>query len=101
MVDEIFEVFEDLFERRKKKKDKDKSHKGKTGDVAPAPAKAPAAPPIFCTGCGARNEGSARFCMECGDLLPAPGEELRCIGCNSVVPLKAKFCPRCGSKVAV
>ena len=98
MVDEIFEVFEDLFERRKKKKDK----KGNGADVArPAELKAPAAPPIFCTGCGARNEGSARFCLECGDLLPSPGAEMRCIGCNAVVPLKARFCPSCGSKVAV
>ena len=36
MVDEIFEIFEDLFERRKKKKDKDKGHKGKHADAAPA-----------------------------------------------------------------
>lgn len=99
MVDEIFDVLEDLFERRNKKKNKDK--KGKGGDVAPAAARAPASPPVFCVGCGARNEGAARFCMECGELLPSPGEEMRCLGCNSVVPLKARFCPKCGSKVAV
>jgi ribosomal protein L40E len=51
--------------------------------------------------CGARNEGSARYCMECGGLLPSPGEELRCLGCNAQLPLKAKFCPRCGAKAAV
>ncbi len=95
MVDELFDVLEDLFERRKKK---DKVGKGekRTGE-----APTPAAPPVFCTGCGARNEGNARFCLECGELLPSPGEEMRCLGCNSVVPLKARFCPRCGSKVAV
>lgn len=96
MVDELFEVFEDLFERRKKKRDR----AGK-GEKLPAEVRAPAAPPVFCIGCGARNEGGARFCIECGELLPSPGEEMRCLGCNSVVPLKARFCPRCGSKVAV
>ncbi|GMV84791.1 MAG: hypothetical protein AMXMBFR80_06490 [Dehalococcoidia bacterium] len=96
MVDELFEVFEELFERRQKKKDK----AGK-GEKRATEAKAAATPPVFCIGCGARNEGGARFCMECGELLPSPGEEMRCLGCNSVVPLKAKFCPRCGSKVAV
>jgi membrane protease subunit (stomatin/prohibitin family) len=96
MVDEIFDVLEDLFERRKKK------DKGKKGEKQAAPElKVPAAPPVFCIGCGARNEGAARFCLECGELLPSPGEEMKCLGCNSVVPLKAKFCPRCGSKVAV
>lgn len=96
MVDELFEVFEDLFERRGKKRGK--SAKGEKG---PADVRAPATAPVFCIGCGARNEGGARFCMECGELLPSPGEEMRCLGCNSVVPLKARFCPRCGSKVAV
>lgn len=96
MVDEIFDVLEDLFERRKKK---DKGKKG--GKHSAAELKVPAAPPVFCIGCGARNEGAARFCLECGELLPSPGEEMKCLGCNSVVPLKAKFCPRCGSKVAV
>jgi hypothetical protein len=96
MVDELFDVFEDLFERRKKKRDK-----AARGAKPPAEARSPAAPPVFCIGCGARNEGAARFCIECGELLPSPGEEMRCLGCNSIVPLRAKFCPRCGSKVAV
>lgn len=96
MVDELFDVFEDLFERRQKKK-----NRAVKGENRAVEAKAPAAPPVFCIGCGARNEGGARFCLECGELLPSPGEEMRCLGCNSVVPLKAKFCPRCGSKVAV
>ncbi|MCC7363909.1 MAG: zinc ribbon domain-containing protein [Dehalococcoidia bacterium] len=94
MVDELFEVFEDLFERRgKKKKNKDRAE-------APVEAKAPPAPPVFCMDCGARNEGSQRFCQECGKLLPSAGEEMRCPRCSTVVPLTAKFCGRCGSPVA-
>lgn len=96
MVDELFEVFEELFERRSKKK-----RKGEGGGSEPRKATAPAAPPVFCVECGVRNEGNARFCMECGALLPSPGEELRCLSCNTQLPLKAKFCPRCGAKAAV
>ncbi len=92
MVDELFEVFEDLFERRGKKKNKEKKGEQK--------AAAPAAPslPLFCMACGARNEGGARYCLECGELLPSPGEEFRCARCEVALPLKAKFCPRCGAR---
>jgi predicted amidophosphoribosyltransferase len=99
MVDDLFEVFEDLFERRDRKRDRDRDRdvEGKRRrDAAP-----PVSPPTFCVDCGARNEGNARFCLECGGLLPSPGEELRCPGCSTALPLKAKFCPRCGAKAAV
>lgn len=96
MVDELFEVFEDLFDRRKKKKDRDRSGRGD----APAEAKTPPAPAVFCMECGARNEGNQRFCQECGKLLPSVGEEMRCPRCSTVVPLTAKFCGKCGTPVA-
>jgi len=96
MVDELFEVFEDLFERRKKKKKGDNNDRGEP----PPAAKAPPAPPVFCLQCGTKNEASGRYCQECGELLPAAGEEMRCLKCNMVVPLTAKFCGKCGSKVA-
>lgn len=96
MVDELFEVFEDLFERRgKHKKKKGKPQLGQ--EVAGLPPARPS-PPIHCIACGARNEATARFCLECGDILPSPGEEFRCVKCESPLPLKAKFCPRCGAR---
>ncbi len=101
MVDELFEVFEDLFERRGKKSRKGKVERdeGATPVNAGRPP-APASPPIFCLECGVKNEGAARFCQECGSLLPSPGEEMRCLKCDIVVPLTAKFCARCGARVA-
>lgn len=103
MGDDLFEVFEDLFERRRRRKGRDGEYGNREGyDGRPeseARAK-PAAPPVFCMDCGARNEGGQRFCQECGSLLPSPGEEMRCLKCNSVVPLTAKFCGKCGAKVA-
>ncbi len=101
MSDDIFEVFEELFEWRKKRKgDKKKKDRDLTAGGPPAAGRT-AAPPVFCIDCGARNEGDARFCMDCGKLLPSPGEELRCPRCSSIVPLTAKFCPRCGTGLAV
>lgn len=97
MVDDLFEVFEDLFEQRKKKgrrndrdyrEDRDREPPG----TPPGPRRAEA--PLFCVDCGARNEASGRFCLECGKLLPAPGQEMHCIRCAQVVPLTAKFCPK-------
>lgn len=97
MVDDLFEVFEDLFERKRKKKSRrDDDDEARPRDARPAPA----APPVFCLQCGTRNEAASRFCQECGDVLPAAGEEMRCLKCNAQVPLTAKFCGRCGSRVA-
>lgn len=102
MVDELFDVFEDLFDRRKKKKrdqDRDDRRGGDRSEAAATP-NAPPQPAVFCLDCGSRNEGGARFCQECGGLLPSAGEEMRCLKCNAEVPLTAKFCGRCGARVA-
>lgn len=97
MSDEIFEVFEELFEWRKKKK------RRSNGDSETPTSSTPPAPvvvPIFCIKCGARNEGNSKFCLSCGELLPSAGEEMRCPRCSTALPLAAKFCPRCGTPVA-
>lgn len=94
MVDELFEVFEDLFDRRKKKKN-GKERDGQGARSAPDVA----LPPIFCLQCGVKNSASQRFCESCGEVLPAAGEEMRCPNCSSVVALTARFCGRCGAKV--
>ena len=93
MVDELFEVFEDLFKRRVTKNKHNTARGNPAAGAAPPPA-----PPIHCISCGARNEGAAKFCLECGELLPSPGEEFRCVKCETTLPLKAKFCPRCGAR---
>ena len=95
MVEELFEVFEELFERRKKKKKKQEREQSYRSE-APARPK----PAVFCLQCGTRNEGDHRFCLECGELLPSIGEEMRCLKCNGVVPITAKICGRCGARVA-
>ena len=100
MVDELLEVFEDLFERRSRGKGK-KGKKGGGKDAPPemSPAARPALPPLFCLECGTKNGADGRFCLECGSLLPSPGQEMRCLRCDAAVPLTAKFCGRCGSAV--
>lgn len=99
MSDDVFEVFEELFEWRKKKKRRDGGSSDERRTNAPPAAPAPVIVPIFCIACGARNEGNSKFCISCGDLLPAAGEEMRCPRCSSVLPLAAKFCPRCGASL--
>ena len=96
MVDDLFDAFEDLFDRRKKKGRRDDAD---DRDRRSESQRAPEAPPVFCTDCGARNEGNGRFCVDCGSVLPSPGQEMRCIRCEQVVPLTAKFCPKCGTSV--
>jgi ribosomal protein L40E len=103
MSDDLFDIFEDLFERRRKKGKRQPppggpGEKASEQGVAPAP---PTRPPIFCLECGTKNEGSERFCSECGAVLPSAGEEMRCLRCNSPVPLTAKFCGKCGARVSM
>lgn len=95
MSDDFFEIFEDLFEsRRKRKYDRYREERyPDERDLRPRPS----APAIFCMKCGARNEAGSKFCLSCGDLLPAPGEEMRCLKCSATLPITAKFCPRCGA----
>lgn len=95
MVDDLFDVFEDLFERRRRKgRDRDDRTVGDPDVPTPAePQK-----PLFCIECGGKNPPTSRFCQECGEVLPSPGEEMRCARCNNEVPLTAKFCPNCGNR---
>ena len=48
--------------------------------------------PIACQRCGAKNPGSARFCMECGGPL-----ERTCPSCGASAPPQARFCMECGT----
>ena len=101
MVDELFEVFEDLFERRSRKKDRDRAKDGKErAGGGPGASARTSSPPLFCLECGTKNSPDGKFCAECGALLPSPGEEMRCLRCDAPVPLTAKFCSRCGAAVA-
>lgn len=100
MVEELFEAFEDLFEGRKKKKKKEEKEAKRAAQYS-APTPLPTKPRVFCIACGSRNEGDARFCGECGELLPSAGQEMRCLRCEAVLPLTAKFCGQCGAKAAV
>jgi hypothetical protein len=96
MPDEIFEIFEDLFERRK---DKKKGKKDKGGSAEEPVAKKAEAAFIFCSSCGTKNEGVSRFCNECGELLPSQGQEPQCPNCGRPAPITAKFCNACGTKL--
>lgn len=99
MADEIFDLLEDLFDRRREKKGKKgKGAKERPADeVATAPARQPAF--IFCSDCGTKNESGARFCQDCGALLPAPGPEPQCPSCGRPAPITAKFCNACGTRL--
>ena len=100
MVDELFEVFEDLFERRSRSKGKNgKKGVGKDERAAAEAPVRPTLPPLFCLECGTKNGADGKFCQECGALLPSPGQDMRCLRCDSAVPLTAKFCSRCGAAV--
>ena len=48
-----------------------------------------------CSKCGHDNQGTAKFCMECGAML-----EHFCPQCCVTVPLEAKFCMACGANIA-
>ncbi|MGE0569773.1 MAG: zinc ribbon domain-containing protein [Dehalococcoidia bacterium] len=100
MVDELFEVFEDLFERRSGSKGKKgKKGVGKDERAAVESPVRPTLPPLFCLECGTKNGADGKFCQECGSLLPSAGQDMRCLRCDSAVPLTAKFCARCGAPV--
>src|ERR671922_2199900 len=48
-----------------------------------------------CPSCGASNPERARFCMDCGEPLPAG-----CPNCGAENPPRAKFCIECGNSLA-
>ena len=48
-----------------------------------------------CKSCGTTNSVGARFCLNCGEELPA-----RCPRCESDLPAGARFCPACGQSVS-
>lgn len=101
MSDDIFEIFEEIFDlRRKRGRRFEETRGGYDYRPEPPPPPAPPKPPIFCPKCGTKNDAAGRYCESCGELLPAPGEEMRCPNCNSPVALTATFCARCGARVA-
>jgi class 3 adenylate cyclase/tetratricopeptide (TPR) repeat protein len=51
---------------------------------------------VVCTSCGAANNESAKFCIECG-----AGLELRCPGCGTAYRSGQKFCQECGLALTV
>ena len=47
---------------------------------------------MTCPRCGQANPTGAKFCLECGQRLPAG-----CGACGRLLPPSAKFCPECGA----
>jgi class 3 adenylate cyclase len=47
---------------------------------------------VTCATCGTLNLANARFCMQCGNALPAD-----CPTCGTVNPPDARFCTNCGT----
>src|SRR5262245_2686106 len=50
-----------------------------------------------CPVCAHDNPASAKFCMECGTVLP---RDAACPGCGTASPVGTKFCPECGQSLA-
>ena len=48
--------------------------------------------PVVCSSCGTSNEGSRKFCAECGSKLG-----VACATCGTLNPASVKFCGECGS----
>src|SRR5438093_5713567 len=48
--------------------------------------------PVVCSNCGTPNEGSRKFCSECGT-----GLGVACAVCGTLNPASVKFCGECGS----
>jgi len=52
------------------------------------------APGVQCPGCGHMGPQGAKFCMNCGQKMPAPGA---CPNCGAATSPGAKFCGQCGN----
>lgn len=57
----------------------------------------PAQSGVKCAHCGAELAKNAKFCLNCGERVPADDGTVICPDCGKRVP-KAKFCPECGHK---
>ena len=51
-----------------------------------------------CPKCGAPCTAGAKFCLECGEKLGAPGTV--CPECGTTLPAGAKFCSNCGHRMS-
>lgn len=51
---------------------------------------------VTCRKCQTPNDVDARFCKECGDVLPRPKT---CIHCRTKNDADAKFCDNCGKRL--
>lgn len=49
---------------------------------------------IFCTYCGAENDGNSNFCKECGKPL-----HKSCKNCGAIISDDSKFCNQCGKSL--
>ena len=64
-----------------------------------APVAPPAAPTVPCPGCQTAVPQGAKFCLNCGNPMPAPAGPAPCAQCGTELPAGAKFCSSCGHKV--
>jgi|BioPla2DNA2_1021312.scaffolds.fasta_scaffold17867_4 HSP20 family protein len=56
----------------------------------------------ICTGCGAENPESSKFCVECGQKIkPEVETEKICINCGFKNDATAKFCGNCGNDLSL
>ncbi|MFC2329802.1 MAG: zinc ribbon domain-containing protein [Treponema sp.] len=55
---------------------------------------------LICPACKAENDGSAKFCPECGSNLEEAARlknAKKCVQCGAEVEANAAFCPECGA----
>ena len=63
-----------------------------------APAQPAAQDTVICPSCKAQNPAKAKFCQECGGLLPS--SNVICPSCKAENKAGAKFCQECGAALA-
>ena len=52
---------------------------------------------LKCKNCGAKIEGTGKFCPECGTKKPEIPTIWTCYNCGTK-DIKSEFCPECGAK---